>query len=363
MRLFLISALSQVFTVLSQQAQAPYQGPQGSLGCEDYARQKGMPTDGWKVIDDAGHPKCSRGSQEFCHGVEYIDIHNQNDMCCREPTEDVTWIDKIAKSAKCCTKNHVWIFDKGVDPTQGACCTAGSYLENGQCTPLSDLTPSRVDCPPGLYMQDDKCVPVTGPGPVQCGNGNGRVEPSSPCTSYPVCGRGKYLGIKYGHCYILSFSDGLQLGTTRDNNQYVKGGFFNDIPFKVCNSTTDCSLGKTVEMGESFYLQDQQGRYNDPQGTKGWIDNAYNGAHIGFTLDANSAGTFGGVPTCAGGECAIQLLGGPNKGGISPACPTATPGVSFYANPKIRDPVRFSEVTCDDYEVPPTSGISPNVQY
>jgi hypothetical protein len=140
---------------------------------------------------------------------------------------------------------------------------------------------------------------------VQCGNGNGRIEPPSPYIGYPVCGRGKYLGIKYGHCYIISFSDGLQLGTTRDNSQYVKGGFFNGITFKVCNSTTDYLLGKTVEMGESFYLQDKQGMPNDPQGVKGWIDSAYNGAHIGFTLDAGSAGTFRGVPTCAGGECAI----------------------------------------------------------
>jgi hypothetical protein len=33
-----------------------------------------------------------------------------------------------------------------------------------------------------------------------------------------------------------------------------------------------------------------------------------------------------------------------------------------FANPKMHDPIRFSEVTCDEYEVPLTSGISPNVQ-
>jgi len=33
-----------------------------------------------------------------------------------------------------------------------------------------------------------------------------------------------------------------------------------------------------------------------------------------------------------------------------------------FANPKMHDPIRFSEVTCDKYEVPLTSGISPNVQ-
>jgi hypothetical protein len=168
----------------------------------------------------------------------------------------------------------------------------------------------------------------------------------------------------------------------RENTLYSKGGFFHDIPFKVCKATDDCARGKTVEMGESFYLEDQQGRYNDPKGTTGWIDNASGGAHIGFTLDAKAAGTFTGIPTCAGGECAIKVLGGPTKSGSAAAtCPSTMPGISFvrpvifkmvfllmmiiffdqWGNPKMHDPLRFSEVTCDDYEVPPTSGISPNV--
>jgi hypothetical protein len=203
----------------------------------------------------------------------------------------------------------------------------------------------------------------------------------NPCYSQPVCGSGKSLGIKYGHCYILSFGDGKQLATVRENTFYSKGGFFHDIPFKVCKATDNCALGKTVEMGESFYLEDQQGRYNDPKGTKGWIDNASGGAHIAFTLNAGAAGTFSGIPTCAGGECAIKVLGGPTKSGSAGStCPVVTPGISFvsfvpfkrvslvmtiffdqWGNPKMHDPIRFSEVTCDDYEVPPTSGISPNV--
>jgi hypothetical protein len=165
----------------------------------------------------------------------------------------------------------------------------------------------------------------------------------------------------------------------RENTLYSKGGFFQDISFKVCKLTDDCSAGKTVEIGESFYLQDQQGRYNDPKGTKGWIDNASGGAHIGFTLDAKTAGVFEGIPTCGGGKCAIKLLGGPNKSPNAPTCPVVNSGISFvsfidvnrifllmmtpvdqYANPKMHDPIRFSEVTCDNYEVPLTSGISPN---
>ncbi|KAJ8590494.1 hypothetical protein M405DRAFT_816233 [Rhizopogon salebrosus TDB-379] len=199
-------------------------------------------------------------------------------------------------------------------------------------------------------MNHGKCIPLHG---APC-------KPHSRCTNHTVCGSGKSLGIKYGHCYILSFSDGQQLSTVRENTLYSKGGFFQDISFKVCKLTDDCSAGKTVEMGESFYLQDQQGRYNDPKGTKGWIDNASGGAHIGFTLDAKTAGVFEGIPTCGGGKCAIKLLGGPNKSPNAPTCPVVNSGISFYANPKMHDPIRFSEVTCDDYEVPLTSGISPN---
>jgi hypothetical protein len=173
-------------------------------------------------------------------------------------------------------------------------------------------------------MHDGKCVQFP-PGPCPSDRFHSR------CSNRTVCGGGKSLGIKYGHCYILSFGDGQQLGSVRENTAYAKGGFFQDIPFKVCKLTDDCSPGKTVEMGESFYLSDQQGRYNDPKGTKGWIDNASGGAHIAFTLDAKSAGVFGGIPTCAGGKCAIKLLGGPTKSPNGPTCPAVTSGVSFVS--------------------------------
>ncbi|KAG1757114.1 hypothetical protein EDB19DRAFT_12715 [Suillus lakei] len=226
-------------------------------------------------------------------------------------------------------------------------CPHGTFLHGDMCIPI----PSDI-CPIGTRMQDGQCVPL----PQACGNGHVGLEPSCACTNYPVCGHGKYLGIKYGHCYVLSFSDGQQLGTVRENTMYVKGGFFDDIPFKVCKSTNDCSPGKEVEVDEFFYLQDQHGLYTDLKSTKGWIDNAHNGDHLGFTHDASKAGKFMGTPTCAGGECGIQLRGGPVNGGMGFACPMPTPGVTFWSNPRVSKKLRFSEVTCDNYEVPLTSG-------
>ncbi|KAG1885947.1 hypothetical protein F4604DRAFT_1723754 [Suillus subluteus] len=251
-------------------------------------------------------------------------------------------------------------------------CPVGTYLNDGQC--VLNIASPLLHCPPGTFMYDGMCIQLPNgicpigtrmqdgqcvPLPQTCGNGHGSIEPSCACTNYPVCGHGKYLGIKHGHCYILSFSDGLQLGTVRENTMYVKGGFFDDIPFKVCKSTNNCSHGKEVEMNESFYLQDQHGWYTDSKSTKGWIDNAHNGDHLGFTFDANKAGRFTGTPTCAGSECGIKLRGGPVNGGMGFTGSMATPGVTFWANPKVSTKLRFSEVTCDDYEVPLTFGIYP----
>ncbi|KAH7917607.1 hypothetical protein BV22DRAFT_933570 [Leucogyrophana mollusca] len=194
------------------------------------------------------------------------------------------------------------------------------------------------------------------------GNGDGWGAcglSSCTCASNPVCGKGDSLGIKYGHCYIISFSDGQQLGSVRESTQYQKGGFFTDIPFKVCASTSNCAPGGYVQRGQIFNLQDQHGRYDDPNATKGWIDDMLNGGHMGFTTDASHAGKFSGIPTCADGECAIKVHGEPSGGGLGFACPATQPGITIWANPKMTQKLRFSEVTCDDYEVPPTSNIDP----
>jgi hypothetical protein len=101
--------------------------------------------------------------------------------------------------------------------------------------------------------------------------------------------------------------------------------------------------------------------YRDTKGTERWIDNAHGGAHIRFTRDVHKAGIFTGIPTCAGGECGIKVLGGPTKSGSAGlTCPSVTPGISFvsfvdfkrvfllmvlffnqWGNPKMHDPMRY----------------------
>jgi hypothetical protein len=71
--------------------------------------------------------------------------------------------------------------------------------------------------------------------------------------------------------------------------------------------------------------------YKDIHSTKGWIDDAFGGNHMKFTLDSNHAGKFTGIPTCAGGECALQLYGGPTGGALAFACPMPNPGLTFVS--------------------------------
>jgi hypothetical protein len=47
---------------------------------------------------------------------------------------------------------------------------------------------------------------------------------ASPCTLSPVCGDEITNGLNYGSCYVMSFSDGKQLGRRRDELDYKKDG-------------------------------------------------------------------------------------------------------------------------------------------
>ncbi|KAG1813253.1 uncharacterized protein BJ212DRAFT_1367515 [Suillus subaureus] len=164
MRLVLVItlALSQAFVVLSQHAEPAFQVPTYSSTCEEQARQSGLPTDGWKIVyEDGGQPKCRRMTVQeldICHGVEYIDADTKDKRCCQD-VSGLTWIDRPAKLAKCCAKDHVWTFDNGDGPTRGGCCMVGLHMHNGNCVPPYTPRPP-LHCPPGTYSIDDRCVPI-----------------------------------------------------------------------------------------------------------------------------------------------------------------------------------------------------------
>lgn len=96
--------------------------------------------------------------------------------------------------------------ETGQDPKQGACCKDGEVLFVGTCEKKKPPPP----IPPIPQPKPEQCTP-----PVCKG----------PCDLTPVCGDENSLGVKYGSCYVLTFSDGQQLGRDRDDYEYRKNGY------------------------------------------------------------------------------------------------------------------------------------------
>ncbi|KAJ8523327.1 hypothetical protein ONZ45_g164 [Pleurotus djamor] len=203
----------------------------------------------------------------------------------------------------------------------------GTTAEDDVSTPPDDETIRPTDVQKPILSS-------TNPGDIVCHAG------------VPVCGSNNDLGIRYGHCYILSFADGSQLGAQRDNPTYAKGGYLQDVPFKVCQTTSHCSQGVVPRNG-TFYLQDQVGRFDDPEGRLGWVDNGFGGTNMKFVVSPKKAGLFRGTPQCSRGGCSIKLQGGyTGQRGLSPTGPTANHGLTFRQNPRIGVTFRFIETSC-----------------
>ncbi|KAG2744351.1 hypothetical protein P692DRAFT_201808494 [Suillus brevipes Sb2] len=309
-RLFFTTALAlaQAFVVLSQHAETAFHvssscnGPcQVSSACEEHARQAGLPMDGWEIVyGDDGQPKCRRTVvQELCYGTQYRDA--------------------------CCAKDHAWTYDNGGSSGRGGCCPVGFHMRNGTCVPHIPDPPYHPDPPlPALrHVAMDMAV------------SNPRA-----CARIPNHGHRKYLGRKYVH--VIAKTRAEESRKTDKSRPPVHVSRFSGGREQTLPSTEDMFDG-----ADRSSVQ-----------TEWWIDDAFGGNHMKFTLDANHAGKFTGIPTCAGGECALQLYGGPTGGALAFACPMPNPGLTFYGNPKVGQKLRFSEVTCDEYEVPLTSGIN-----
>lgn len=212
----------------------------------------------------------------------------------------------------------------------GGTCPAGYTFVNGACVQNVNPTPdARGGCPPGTQLVNGACAPVAPP--ANCASPCPSPSSAAACGGPPVCANANDLGLEYGRCYTLSFSDGTQFGAQRDNEHtYAKGGYFQNIPFKVCRSTTDCSESGRVPHGGAFSLQDQAGRFDDPTGKLGWINDAADGGHMAWTDEPGNAAVFQGSAACAGGECAVKLNGGvKGEKSVGPACPADQHGLTM----------------------------------
>ncbi|KAH7926956.1 hypothetical protein BV22DRAFT_1032294 [Leucogyrophana mollusca] len=288
------------------------------MSCVDKARQDGLPTDGWKVVVGVdGIKTCRRETvNEFCLGEEYFDAITKRSGCCASP-QVLTWINKASLLGFCCQEGHHW--SGNMATAVGGCCPHGTDMVNGRCTRGCD----ESACATGSYA----------------------------CPDTPACNRGNDLGIKYGHCYVLSFSDSVHFGGQRETIDYFKSGYLTDVPFKICRATSNCSPGGHVTTRDGFYLQDQYTPRDDRLPSKGWVSNAYEGPHLSFTDATVMAGLFYGIPsTCSQGGYALKLRSGPCLGGSAPSCTMEQPGFTFWE--RVSQTLVFSEVACDDFAAP-----------
>jgi len=280
------------------------------------------------VNDEFGDPQCRKETVTVrCPGGDaskYFDKEKGRQRCCLPPNKLHIFNDNT-KSGICCPAGQYY----ATNSQGGKCCPIDHILKMGNCE-----MPPRPDIPDVQHIvsKPSKCTP-----PVCAG----------PCALSPVCGNERTNGLNYGSCYVMTFPDGKQLGRRRDDWNYEKDGYIQDIPFKVCKTPTDCSKFDAVPPDGSFYLEDQLGGIRDPKGTKGWINNAHNGNHLSMTGQSTQAGQFQGRASCANGQCAIQLFGGPEGGGLTYACPVQNPGITFWPNRKVGIKIQFAEVPCE----------------
>ncbi|KAJ8502523.1 hypothetical protein ONZ45_g11676 [Pleurotus djamor] len=304
---------------------------------------------------DKAHTKATAETKavgDVCFGEGNTPFFQPNETvesCCPPPF-GITWFDETKRIGECCPAGQKWSGDQAT--VVGGCCSTGQSWSQDKASGLGGC------CAPGFSFKGDKASKTgdcCAAGLVWLNGKCAQPPPRPTCKDLadPVCASDTDLGIKYGHCYVLKFSDGTQLGGDHDSPTYSKNGFFRDIPFKVCKTTTDCSLGDAVPTDGSWFLQDQMGRPQDTAGTVGWVDNGFNGTHIKFNTNAAQAGLFKGTPVCSGGKCFLKLRGGPTgNGGIGATCPMETHGLTFWPNPKVTLDVSFTETACSGPDAP-----------
>jgi hypothetical protein len=187
---------------------------------------------------------------------------------------------------------HEWSGD--LNTGEGGCCPSGSHMVDGQCQSLPPAEKKEA------ASKSCGCHAKSEPSPLE--------NDTATLPTVPVD-----LTVQYGHCYVLSFPDGREIGANRENTIYTPGGLFQDRPFRVCKSTNDCSSGGNVPYKGNFYLEDQIGMHNDHDGRMGWVTTHEKGSKMKFTLKSTEATEYEGAMKCADPGCTIRLSGVPQE--------------------------------------------------
>ncbi|ESK88569.1 hypothetical protein Moror_3129 [Moniliophthora roreri MCA 2997] len=305
-------------------AAAAAQASTFSFSCEDAARRLGQPVDGWKVVKNrknagAGGERCVRDVANLtCEALENLYYHPETRIAgCCQADGSVTWQDEEAKLGFCCAPGHDWTGD--ISSGEGGCCPTGMIMVEGMC--VDKATTTEGDEEKGKS------------GGCGCHSSSKTLSSDEPMVSAAAVEASSEvvedfqddeldptdIGIRYGRCYTLGIADGRQIGSNRENAIYTPGGLFQDIPFRVCSSTSDCARRERDEeltSKDSFVLEDQMGRYNDAKGTMGWVTSTLRGVlKMMFTTDGDDASVFVAKrnASCVDGDrpCGLLLRGLP----------------------------------------------------
>lgn len=199
-------------------------------------------------------------------------------------------IDSLNHS-QCCAEEHEWTGD--ISTGDGGCCPIGLKMIDGECKHIAS-SPAQEESEHDCGCHSKSTSPPLDDEPVHI-----------PTVKTP-------LSIHFGHCYNIFIGE-QQIGSTRENTLYRLGGLFQNIPFRICQSTGDCTIGSSVKYHERFYLQDQIGMYSDPEGQMGWVTADKRALKMRFTLNAYEAEGYQGAMTCEKPGCTLILSGVPQE--------------------------------------------------
>ncbi|KAF3936744.1 hypothetical protein ABW19_dt0201901 [Dactylella cylindrospora] len=270
------------------------------------------------------------------------------------------YVDPVDEKIKCCATGLKWNYNDeaslgqccaagqtlsvNVEVKQGACCGAGhsffydAVVQKGICCPSDSEGYSNGECQPW------KGPPV--PPTPDCHEKPQGFYPCDDCHGVEVCPNSISMGMQYGRCY--QFTDPKRGTLGRYLNEYQMGGIMQGVHFKLCKSTTDCSIGEELKAGQSFYLQDMIGDVNDVLGKPAWMNTAANLAHKQVTTNAAAAAQLSAKPGCFADGCLLCLHGTGALQGFGMACPSPQSGVSQFQNPNICLPLKVQQVRCND---------------
>ncbi|KAI0387113.1 hypothetical protein F5Y04DRAFT_243033 [Hypomontagnella monticulosa] len=220
----------------------------------------------------------------------------------------------------CCADGHELV---GSYHTGYQCCPRGQSYDGVRCGSL---------CRNGKVMIDGECV---------CPRGT--VAAADGTCKRPV---GCDSGIITGKCYVFKMENGRTFGYDTGQSYYSAADHSNQHrlgKFKLCKNE-GCTVGSSVDPDDAIHIKDTQGtllRSSETQSDQ-WLNKASDGNHIGRTPRYNEAGAF----TITKWSCGKYCLGG-SEHGVSYACPSDTPSITFTVDKQACTPLEIIEVPCD----------------